>query len=72
MHVAIQRANYRCGDHPFRRAADAVHHVDFAIRHAGQDRGGNVAVGNREYAHTQLLQLDNHLVVTRLGKNGNG
>ena len=67
VHIAVQRADHRSGNDAFRRAADTVHDVNFAVRHAGQNRGGNVAVGDGEHAHAQFLQLNNDVVMARLG-----
>ena len=72
LHIAIQRADHCRGDHTFRRAADAIQHVDFAVRHAGQDRGGNVTVRDSKHAHAELLHLRDSGVVARFRQNGDG
>ncbi len=51
LHITIQGTDHRRGDHPFRRATDAVQHVDFAIRQAGEDGGGHVAVRDGEHPY---------------------
>ena len=72
LHVAIQGPDHCRRDDTFRCAADAVEHVDFAVRQTGEDRGGHIAVGNGEYAHAQPLHLLDRLVMTRLGQGNDG
>ena len=71
LHIAIQRADHRRRHHAFWRAADAVEHVDFAVRHTGKDRGRHVAVRERKHAYAKLLQLRDDRVVARFRQNRN-
>ncbi|MNS61041.1 hypothetical protein D3C72_940570 [compost metagenome] len=72
LHVAVQGADHRRRDHPFRSATDAIEHVHFAVRQTGEDGGSHVAVGNGEHPHAQPLHLLDRLVMTRLGQGDDG
>jgi hypothetical protein len=68
LHIAIQRTDHRSGDHAFRCATDAVHHIHFAFRHTGQDRRGDITVGNSENLHPELLHFCDHRIVARFSQ----
>ena len=68
LHVAVQGADHRRRDDPFRGATDAIEHVDFAVRQTGENGGGDVTIGDGEHPHPQTLHLLDRLVMTRLGQ----